>query len=135
MVIKKMLLFGGILTIILFGLSQAHTKVTVYDFGASWCGPCRNDIARDNKLQSELGENVQFIFVDEDVEADKADAFINSTHPNFEVRKDPTHALAKSMGAVNKTPSTVIVGSKGEKELINGSLSKDALKSKILSHQ
>jgi thiol-disulfide isomerase/thioredoxin len=135
MVIKKLLLLGSIAAIILFNSSQADATVTVYDFGASWCGPCREDIVRDNALQAELGENVHFIFVDEDVELDKGAAFINSAHPNFEVRKDPTHALAKSMGAVNKTPSAVIVGSKGEKEVINGSLSKDALKSKIQSHQ
>jgi thiol-disulfide isomerase/thioredoxin len=129
------LLLGLIIIIFILSSCPVQAVVTIYDFGASWCGPCRSDIKRDNELQSEFGPKVRFIFVDEDVDESKADAFIQSTHPNFEVIKDPSHELAKSMGAVNKTPSAVIIGRNGEKEVINGSLSKEALRSKIQSHQ
>jgi thiol-disulfide isomerase/thioredoxin len=110
--------------------------VTVYDFFASWCTPCRADIARDNELQREYGDKVKFVGVNEDAEADRAKAneFIKSTKPNFEVKLDPNHAIAQSMGATNKTPSAVIVDGSGGQELINGSLSKSALMSRIDAH-
>ena len=33
---------------ILHVTSAVAAQVTVYDFGASWCIPCREDIRRDN---------------------------------------------------------------------------------------
>lgn len=126
---------GGILLFsFLEAANAAYEQITVYDFFASWCGPCRADIARDNELQEEYGEKVKFIGVNEDVEPDKADAFIASTQPNFDIKRDPSHEFAKSMGADNKTPSTVIVSNKKGQELISGSLSKSDLKDRINAH-
>ncbi len=134
MIKRKVALLGGVLLLSFLGSANAYGKVTIYDFFASWCGPCRADMARDNELQAEYGGKVKFIGVNEDVEQDKADAFINSTKPKFEIIRDPSHAFAKKMGADNKTPSTVIVSDKKGKEVINGSLSKFELKSKIGAH-
>ena len=131
--LMKMIIFSAFLIVSpLFYLEQcqAGQGVTVYDFAASWCGPCRGDVARDNELNNKYGGKVTFVLVIEDVEPAKGDAFVASTNPSFSVKKDPSHSFAQQMGATNGTPSTVIVSSKGT-EVINGSISKEDLMAKI----
>jgi thiol-disulfide isomerase/thioredoxin len=130
---RGMTLLSGILMASVLGSTDAYASVTVYDFFASWCGPCRDDIRRDNELQREYGGKVSFVGVNEDEDDTAANAFISSTSPSFSIIKDPTHSKAKSMGAMNKTPSVVIV-SNGRTEVINGSISKSDLKAKIDAH-
>ena len=127
----KLVFLKGVLFLSFIVSTNAYGNVIVYDFFASWCGPCRTDVTRNNELQAEYEGRVEFIGINEDEEAHDADVFIESTRPNFEIKRDPTHELASSMGATNSTPSIVIEGGKGNKEVINGSLSKSALKSKI----
>ena len=123
----------SLLILFSFATSDAFAKPTVYDFAASWCEPCRRDVARDNQLNSEGIAN--FVLVIEDVEIEKGRAFVASTGPNFPVEYDPDHSKAKSMGAADSTPSLVIVGSDGQtKEVIKGSIDIDALRAKIKAH-
>ena len=132
--LKNQISFLAPVLLISFLGSTTAYALTVYDFGASWCAPCKGDIARDNNLKDKFGDQVTFVFVDEDVDANQAAQFIAMTNPSFEVKMDPSHAFATSLGAVNKTPAVVIVDDKGGTEVINGSLSEDALESRIRSH-
>ncbi len=131
--ISKLLFSAAFL--VLFSLAVSNTyaassKPTVYDFAASWCEPCRRDVARDNQLHSEGIAN--FVLVIEDVDIEKGKAFVESTKPNFPVEYDPDHSKAKAMGAADSTPSLVIVGSDGQTtEVVNGSIDIDALRDKI----
>jgi len=115
---KDQMTFLGRILLISFLGSTLTYGLTVYDFGASWCAPCKGDIARDNNLKNKFGDQVTFVFVDEDVDSSQASQFITITHPNFDVKMDPSHDFAKSMGAVNKTPAVVIVDDKGGIEII-----------------
>lgn len=126
----KALSFLVYLTLITIGTAVSTIAITVYDFGASWCGSCHADIARDNELSTAYKGKVTFVFVDEDVDHGKAAAFISAAAPNFSVKYDPDHSFAKSMGAGESVPSLVIV-SNGGKEVIRGSISKESLKSKL----
>jgi thiol-disulfide isomerase/thioredoxin len=132
----KFIILSSLLLINLFTSTQAFGKVKVIEFFASWCSPCRAEVEINNRLHDLYGSRVEFSGINEDAAQDrsKADAFIASTHPNYPIQFDPSHDIARSMGATNKTPSTVIIDDHGNKEVINGSVTYDALKSKIDAH-
>lgn len=107
----------------LVSLKQSLGKVTIIDFWASWCGPCRaenpNVVALYNELHSK-GLNIIGVSLDEDAnkwnEAIAKDKITWTQVSNLKKWKDP---IAISYG-IEQIPSTFILDSNGiilEKDL------------------
>lgn len=107
----------------LVSLKQSLGKVTIIDFWASWCGPCRaenpNVVALYNELHSK-GLNIIGVSLDEDLnkwnEAIAKDKITWTQVSNLKKWKDP---IAISYG-IEQIPTTFILDSNGiiiEKDL------------------
>lgn len=113
-------------------LKKAMGKVTIIDFWASWCGPCRkenpNVVALYNELHSK-GLNIIGVSLDDDAEDWKeaiAKDKLTWTHvSNLQKWKDPI-ALAYN---VEQIPTTFILDSKGT--IVAKDLRGDELKAKV----
>ncbi len=58
------------------------TDVTLIDFHADWCGPCKTQDPIIEELEEEFGDRVEFEYVDVDAEPDTAN--------EYQVRSIPT---------------------------------------------
>jgi thioredoxin 1 len=58
------------------------SDVTLIDFHADWCGPCKTQDPIIEELEEEYGDRVSFEFVDVDAEPDLAN--------EYQVRSIPT---------------------------------------------
>ena len=85
--------------------SETNTGVTLVDFYADWCGPCRRMLPIVNSVAQTLGDSVRVVKVNVD----------NSPllSQRFGVKSIPTFALVKDGQVVSK-----LIGSKAESELL-----------------
>ncbi|KAL7428517.1 hypothetical protein ACHAXH_001575 [Discostella pseudostelligera] len=60
-----------------------QNKLTVVDFTATWCGPCKMIAPVFHELSNELGSRVQFIKVDVDENPEAAQKYGVSAMPTF----------------------------------------------------
>eukprot|EP00574_Skeletonema_japonicum_P005652 CAMPEP_0201729166 /NCGR_PEP_ID=MMETSP0593-20130828/18179_1 /ASSEMBLY_ACC=CAM_ASM_000672 /TAXON_ID=267983 /ORGANISM="Skeletonema japonicum, Strain CCMP2506" /LENGTH=159 /DNA_ID=CAMNT_0048221465 /DNA_START=71 /DNA_END=550 /DNA_ORIENTATION=+ len=60
-----------------------QNKLTIIDFTATWCGPCKAIAPVYKELSEEFGSNAQFIKVDVDVNPEAAQKFGVSAMPTF----------------------------------------------------
>ncbi|GAA6034887.1 hypothetical protein JCM8097_009351 [Rhodosporidiobolus ruineniae] len=68
-------------------LTVDQTKVSLIDFHATWCGPCKAIAPVFQRLASQHGNRVQFLKVDVDAVPDVAQRFQVSAMPTFVVLK------------------------------------------------
>ncbi|GAA5998420.1 uncharacterized protein JCM10292_001184 [Rhodotorula paludigena] len=68
-------------------LTQDQARVSVIDFHAVWCGPCKAIAPVFQRLASQYGGRVQFLKVDVDAVPDVAQRFQVSAMPTFVVLK------------------------------------------------
>jgi thiol-disulfide isomerase/thioredoxin len=116
----------------LVSLKQSLGKVTIIDFWASWCGPCRaenpNVVALYNELHSK-GLNIIGVSLDEDLnkwnEAIAKDKITWTQVSNLKKWKDP---IAISYG-IEQIPTTFILDSNGI--IIEKDLRGEELKTKV----
>ena len=113
-------------------LKESIGKVTIVDFWASWCGPCRAENPNMVKLYSEFhdkGLNIISVSLDDDAakwkEAIAKDNLTWTHVSNLEKWKDP---IAVQYG-VKAIPSTYVLNQYGV--VVAKNLSSDALKAKI----
>lgn len=85
--------------------SETNTGVTLVDFYADWCAPCRRMLPIVNSVAQTLGDSVRVVKVN----VDKSPLLSQ----RFGVKSIPTFALVKDGQVVSK-----LIGSKAESELL-----------------
>ena len=97
-------------------IQEASGKVTIVDFWATFCGPCKKSFPKYQALVDEsAGElTVIAVSVDEPDNADKAkiEAFVKETGVKFAVVWDKDQSIVKKYG-VEKMPTSFIVDKTG----------------------
>jgi thiol-disulfide isomerase/thioredoxin len=87
-------------------------KVTVINFWATWCPPCRAEFPELDKFVKKNGEIVQFDSVDIQEDKLKVEAFLKNAKVSFPVLLDQDGAIAKQF-RISAIPTTIIVDAKG----------------------
>ncbi len=70
------------------------TDVTLIDFHADWCGPCKTQDPIIEELEEEYGDSVSFEYIDVDAEPDVAN--------EYQVRSIPTVVVENDDGIVER---------------------------------
>ena len=88
-------------------------KVTLLDFWASWCSPCREALRGQRQLQAEYrGEGFEVVSVNEDDDPAVGQRFAAENQMNWTQRFDPNHQLMRQYGA-SALPKYVLIGKDG----------------------
>jgi thiol-disulfide isomerase/thioredoxin len=88
-------------------------KVTLLDFWASWCGPCRESLPGLRQLEAVYrGEGFEVISVNEDENEATGQRFVAQNQMNWTQRFDPNHQLMRQYGA-SALPTYILIGKDG----------------------
>jgi thiol-disulfide isomerase/thioredoxin len=90
--------------------SSLRGRVTLVDFWASWCVPCRLAVPALEKLHNE-GINVISITIDKD--AEKAISFMKKYNVSYTVLQDPTGSVAGQFG-LPTMPTSFLIDKSGK---------------------
>lgn len=95
-------------------LSDFRGKPLVINVWASWCGPCRDEMASLDRLARRYnGRQFNIIGISTDDHADKAQAFVTGTGVSFDNYLDRSLLLETMLGA-SRIPLTVLVDAQGK---------------------
>ncbi|HEX5337943.1 MAG TPA: TlpA disulfide reductase family protein [Gallionella sp.] len=103
-------------------LSAYRGKPLLINVWASWCGPCRDEMASINELARRYGgKQFNVIGISTDDYRDQAAAFLQESNTTFTNYIDDRQALENMLGA-NRIPLTILVDADGKVlEKVNGS--------------
>lgn len=88
-------------------------KVTLIDFWASWCGPCRHSLPSLKQLESVYRRgDFELISVSEDEDEDDWHSFTSQNGMNWTQRLDANHQMMRQYGATG-LPTYVLIGRDG----------------------
>ena len=98
-------------------LKEKQGKPVFINFWATWCPPCRSELADINKAYETYGDKIEFMMIDltdgyngEDQPA--VEAFVAENGYSFPVYFDLDSSAATAYG-VRSIPTTVLVGADG----------------------
>ncbi len=85
-------------------------KVTVLDFWATWCGPCRVELPiYQGVFEKYKDKGVEFLAVSVDDSRDEAEEYVKDEEYSFPVAHDEDGALQRSF-RINGIPTIVVIG-------------------------
>jgi thiol-disulfide isomerase/thioredoxin len=88
-------------------------KMTLLDFWASWCGPCRQSVPDLRALQRAYGsDQLEVISVNEDKNEAAGRSFASESGMNWEVQYDPEGETSRQYG-VHAFPTFILMDSNG----------------------
>jgi thiol-disulfide isomerase/thioredoxin len=94
-------------------LDSTRARVTLVDFWASWCVPCRKSFPWMASLHERYGaRGLRIVAINLDKDADAADQFLRELKPPFTVAFDPAGKSAEAFH-VKAMPSSFLVDSTG----------------------
>src|ERR1700689_570296 len=93
--------------------SSSGGKVTLLDFWATWCGPCRHALPGLKQLQAAYGaDKVEVISISEDEDEGTWQSFVTQNQMKWTQRIDSDHQLMRQYGA-SALPTYVLIGKDG----------------------
>jgi cytochrome c biogenesis protein CcmG/thiol:disulfide interchange protein DsbE len=90
----------------------------VVNVWASWCGPCREEFPLLMEESAEWGDEVAFLGIDSQDDADAARTFLREFQVPYPSYSDPDETIAKSIGAGAGLPITLFFDEMGERQAI-----------------
>ena len=92
---------------------EMEGKVTLVDFWASWCAPCKAAFPEMEKLyQNYKNEGFQIVAVSVDQKANQMQRFLDKQKPSFATPHDAEQQLVKA-AEISVMPSSFLVDRKG----------------------
>ncbi|HXX71493.1 MAG TPA: TlpA disulfide reductase family protein [Candidatus Acidoferrum sp.] len=89
-------------------------RLTLLDFWASWCGPCRESVPDLKALQRIYGsDQLEVISVNEDTNENAGRKFASESGMNWEVQFDPKGETSRQYG-VQAFPTFILMDSSGQ---------------------
>ncbi len=93
--------------------SSSSGKVTLLDFWATWCGPCRHALPGLKQLQAAYrGDQLEVISISEDENEGAWHDFVAQNQMNWTQRLDLNHQMMRQFGA-RSLPTYVLIGKDG----------------------
>jgi peroxiredoxin len=95
-------------------LTDFRGKIVVLNFWATWCAPCRYEMPAFVRLQSKLGDKVQFVGISVDtVGWGPINEFTDEIGVNYPIVWDPESAVIERYGDPSALPSTFLIDEQG----------------------